>query len=57
MFGANQIQPNIQVPPFIQPVIKHGVGSIMPWHCFSAGGTGTLVAIAHNIDTAKSKQS
>uniref|UniRef100_A0A9J7YJZ1 Tc1-like transposase DDE domain-containing protein n=1 Tax=Cyprinus carpio carpio TaxID=630221 RepID=A0A9J7YJZ1_CYPCA len=35
------------------PTVKHGGGSIMLWGCFSAAGTGQLVAIEGKINSAK----
>ncbi len=35
------------------PTVKHGGGSIMPWGCFSAAGTGRLVAIEGKMNAAK----
>lgn len=47
MFGPNQIQPNTIC------LIKHGGASIMLYGCFSAGGSGILVAITGNLGGAK----
>ncbi len=35
------------------PTVKHGVGRIMLWGCFSAAGTGRLVAIEGKMNAAK----
>ncbi len=35
------------------PTVKHGGGSIMLWGCFSAAGTGWLVAIEGKMNAAK----
>ncbi|KAG2468840.1 TC1A transposase, partial [Polypterus senegalus] len=35
------------------PTVKHGGGSIMLWWCFSAAGTGRLVAIEGKMNAAK----
>ncbi len=35
------------------PTVKHGGGSIMRWGCFSAAGTGRLVAIEGKMNAAK----
>ncbi|KAL0163509.1 hypothetical protein M9458_039262, partial [Cirrhinus mrigala] len=35
------------------PTVKHGGGSIMLWGCFSAAGTGQLVAIEGKMNAAK----
>ncbi|KAK3553367.1 hypothetical protein QTP70_003532 [Hemibagrus guttatus] len=34
------------------PTVKHGGGSIMPWGCFSAAGTGRLVRIEGKMNAA-----
>ena len=35
------------------PTVKHGGGSIMPWGCFSAAGTGRLVGIEGKMNRSK----
>uniref|UniRef100_A0A8D0DAV2 Uncharacterized protein n=1 Tax=Sander lucioperca TaxID=283035 RepID=A0A8D0DAV2_SANLU len=35
------------------PTVKHGGGSIMLWGCFSAAGTGRLVAVKGKMNAAK----
>ena len=37
--------------------VKHGVGSIMLWGCFSAAGTGRLVRIKAKMNRAKYRDS
>ena len=39
------------------PMVKHGVGTIMLWGCFSAAGTGRLVRIEGKINRAKYRDS
>jgi hypothetical protein len=34
-------------------MVKHGVGTIMVWGCFSAAGTGRLVRIEGKMKVAK----
>ena len=38
------------------PIVKHGVGGIMLWGCFSSAGTGALVRIEGKIDGAKHRK-
>ncbi|CDQ69096.1 unnamed protein product [Oncorhynchus mykiss] len=35
------------------PTVKHGVGSILVWACFSSAGTGKMVKIDGKMDGAK----
>ena len=37
-------------------MVKHGVGSIMPWGCFSVAGSGRLVRIKAKTKGAKYKE-
>ena len=39
--------------PGTVPTVKHGGGSIMPWGCFSAAGTGRLVRIRGKDEWSK----
>uniref|UniRef100_A0AAZ3RF01 Uncharacterized protein n=1 Tax=Oncorhynchus tshawytscha TaxID=74940 RepID=A0AAZ3RF01_ONCTS len=38
------------------PTVKHGGGSIMPWGCVSAAGTGRLVRIEGKMNGAEYRE-
>ena len=52
LFGVNSKRYVWYLPNTI-PTVKHGGGSIMLWGCFSAAGTGPLVAIEGKMNAAK----
>ena len=52
LFGLIAKHPVWRKPGTI-PTMKHGVGSIMLWGCFSAAWTGRLVRIEGKMNGAK----
>ena len=63
VFGLNakhyvwQKTNTVHDPEHTIPTVKHGVGSIMLWGCFSSAGTGKLVWVDGKMDGAKYRTS
>ena len=51
LFGLNDM-PHVWRKHDTIPTVKHGVGSIMLWGCFSTAGTGKLVRIEGMMEAA-----
>ena len=55
LFGLNAKR-HIWKKPGTIPRVKRGVGSVMPWGCFSDAGTGRLVSIEGKMNGAKYRE-